>query len=71
MYLLLISTNYFKAFLNAASKVVDITLTFLLHSGLSLHFNGCFQSSNAVRVIQVDVVLEEPASEKIWEIQIR
>ena len=69
-YMLQMSTVLSKAFLNAACKVVDNTLTFLLCNGLNFLGNGCFQSCNSEWVILVNVVLEEPPQE-IWRIQVR
>ena len=60
-----------KAFLNATSKAVDHTLTFPLGIGLNLGGDVCFESSYGAWVILIDVVLEEPPQEEIWEIQIR
>ena len=70
-YMLQMSTVLSKAFLNAACKVVDNTLTFLLCNGLKFLGNGCFQSCNSEWVILVNVVLEELPQEEMWRIQVR
>ena len=70
-YMLQMSTVLSKAFLNAACKVVDNMLAFLLCNGLNFLGNGCFQSCNSEWVILVNVVLEEPPQEEIWRIQVR
>ena len=49
-----------KAQLNAARKIVDNAITFLLGNRLDLPSDGYLQYDNGARVTQEDFVLEEP-----------
>ena len=57
-YMLQMSAIQLKVLLNTACKVVDNARIFLLG-------DRCLQYSNGVRVVLVDVVLEEPSEEAL------
>ena len=58
------STIQLKALMNKVHKVVDNACTFFLGDHLNFLSDGCLQCNNGMRIVLVDVVLED--SSVVW-----